>query len=220
MWDIHRDFSGLTLSKIINQDIRSLKDMKLNGLLSCQVQRAFFPSPLAMNIMAATLSDRSVEFESYKKTFFADVYESCAPLAEDIFRTVQKYVSYEYFRDNVKISDSASLEDFKRALDYLRAKQEQLNEILECDGANMSAFLLESMRQLHFYVETMALLLPAVIAKGEGSPKEYVMGLYEKLHRRICEQEARSEASMDAYYYHFIVKGFLEQGEMVNHGGI
>ena len=220
MWDIHRDFSGLTLSKIINQDIRSLKDMKLNGLLSCQVQRAFFPSPLAMNIMSATLSDRSVEFESYKKTFFADVYEGCAPLAEDIFRTVQKYVSYEYFRDNVKISDSASLEDFKRALDYLRAKQEQLNEILECDGANMSAFLLESMRQLHFYVETMALLLPAVIAKGEGSPKEYVMGLYEKLHRRICEQEARSEASMDAYYYHFIVKGFLEQGEMVNHGGI
>ena len=46
------------------------------------------------------------------------------------------------------------------------------------------------------------------------------MSLYDLLHDFVNENELRMSGVLDAFYYHFIVKGFLEKGEMVNYGGI
>ncbi len=54
----HDNLNTFGLSKIINQDIKGFKDINLNGLISCQVLRCFYPVGLEVSAMAETLWDR------------------------------------------------------------------------------------------------------------------------------------------------------------------
>ena len=71
-----------------------------------------------------------------------------------------------------------------------------------------------------FYIDTLLFLLPCCIAKGEKRPQSEVISLYKRLHDYVNENEMRMRGALDAFYFHFIVSGFLEKGEMVNYGGI
>ncbi len=61
MWDIDKEF-GLKLAKVLYQDCIRLKDIGLNGLISCQQNRASFPSGLCQYVMGRTLFDPSCDF--------------------------------------------------------------------------------------------------------------------------------------------------------------
>ena len=52
----------LGLARIVSQDMRDLRDLGLNGIISCQALRSFYPLGLAMNVMAETLWNRDVEY--------------------------------------------------------------------------------------------------------------------------------------------------------------
>lgn len=217
MWDIYRDFSGLTLASILRRDISVFPELGLNGLISCQVQRCFYPSPLAMHVMADSLSEPIEDFDAYCDGFFADAYGPYAESAKGIFRTVQDNVPFDYFRERIPLGDASALQGFRRAEEYLRAAKEPLQGALR---EELEPYLREGLEQLVFYIDTLLLLLPCCIAKGEKRPQSEVMSLYKRLHDYVNENEMRMRGALDAFYFHFIVSGFLEKGEMVNYGGI
>lgn len=64
MWDHYRDPGYEILAEVLHADIQNLAEFNLNGLISCQVQRLFFPSPLLMAVMAATLWNRQADLEA------------------------------------------------------------------------------------------------------------------------------------------------------------
>jgi len=59
-----RSQSPLAFAKLINEDVRNLKDLDLNGMVSCQVLRSFYPAGLQMLSMAATLWDVRTDLDS------------------------------------------------------------------------------------------------------------------------------------------------------------
>jgi hypothetical protein len=50
----------LGLSRVVSRDVKDLNILDLNGLMSCQALRCFYPLGLVMNVMAETLWDRDV----------------------------------------------------------------------------------------------------------------------------------------------------------------
>jgi hypothetical protein len=58
-----RDMNPLGFARLIAADIRSYEELDLNGLVSCQALRAFYPAGLQMSVMASVLWDREADSE-------------------------------------------------------------------------------------------------------------------------------------------------------------
>lgn len=73
---LHDYLNPLGLAQIIHRDMKDLKQLGLNGHVSCQVLRCFYPIGLIMDVMAETLWDRDVQFSDiiskHLKAVFAD----------------------------------------------------------------------------------------------------------------------------------------------------
>ena len=63
MWDHYYDFPQYNHAKILSGDIKNLDKIGLDGLVSCQIQRAFLPTSLSMNTMAETLWNKDADFD-------------------------------------------------------------------------------------------------------------------------------------------------------------
>ena len=83
MWDGLKDIPQWRLSEIIHKDIRSLDSLGLNGLISCQLQRNFFPTPLAMKTMAKSLINPDTDLGVLKE-------ETCRLIDPDHAGLIQK----------------------------------------------------------------------------------------------------------------------------------
>ena len=73
---LHDYLNPLGLARIIHKDMQDLMQLGLNGHVSCQVLRCFYPVGLVMDVMAETLWDRNVQFSDiiteHLKAIFAD----------------------------------------------------------------------------------------------------------------------------------------------------
>ena len=55
-------------------DMKDLKEIGLNGMISCQIHRCFFPTALPMYTMAKTLWSRDANFEDIAETYYRAAY--------------------------------------------------------------------------------------------------------------------------------------------------
>ena len=70
MWDHFKDPAQFGMARVLNEDIRGLRDIGLNGFMSCQVQRSFFPTGLGMTVLGRTLWNRDLSFEEIEEDYF------------------------------------------------------------------------------------------------------------------------------------------------------
>ena len=74
MWDHYKDPGQMASSRVLHADIRSLHDLGLNGLVSCQVQRVFFPTALTMVIMGRTLWNADLDYPEAVREHLSDAF--------------------------------------------------------------------------------------------------------------------------------------------------
>jgi hypothetical protein len=90
MWDHNRDPGGFISAAVLHEDIRGLAALGLNGLVSCQVQRAFFPTGLGMAMLGRTLWDTSLDFRQVAEEHFRAAFGAeglaCLAYCEDLSR--------------------------------------------------------------------------------------------------------------------------------------
>lgn len=67
MWDHFKDPGQFALAEVLHKDIRGLQDIGLNGFMSCQVQRVFFPTGLGMTVLGRTLWNRKLSLDAIAK---------------------------------------------------------------------------------------------------------------------------------------------------------
>ena len=63
MWDHYKDPGQFALAQVLHRGrTRACGDIGLDGFMSCQVQRVFFPTGLGMTVLGRTLWDRTLSF--------------------------------------------------------------------------------------------------------------------------------------------------------------
>lgn len=105
MWDINRDFGGETIAKVLYEDIRSLAAIGLNGFLSCQIQRAFYPNGFAFYLMGRVLSDENAAFKEIREDYYASAFGKYKDFARHFYEEVERTVSFKYMKEE---TDAAS----------------------------------------------------------------------------------------------------------------
>jgi hypothetical protein len=90
MWDHYLDPGEIASATVVHEDMRGLAALGLNGLVSCQEQRVFFPTGLAMTVMGRTLWNHALDFRAiaddhFQATFGADG-AACLAYCEELSR--------------------------------------------------------------------------------------------------------------------------------------
>ena len=74
MWDHSNDPGHMHISRTIADDMKGLARIGLNGYVSCQIQRIFLPTGLAMTAMANTLWDAGADFDKIADDYFVSAF--------------------------------------------------------------------------------------------------------------------------------------------------
>ncbi len=70
MWAHLNDPGYQHCARNLFEDMKGLASIGLNGMISCQTQRCFFPSALPMQMMAAALWDRNCDYEEKSRAYY------------------------------------------------------------------------------------------------------------------------------------------------------
>ncbi len=78
MWDHYHDPGYMQISRVLHDDMNALPKLGINGLISCQAQRCFFPTGLPMAMLGETpWTDRSFDAltEDYLRACYGAAWE-------------------------------------------------------------------------------------------------------------------------------------------------
>ena len=92
MWDIWRQLTDTGLARIYHEDLQQLHQLGLNGLVSCQSFRAFYPSGLAMATLAEALWDPDEPWDAVRQRYLDAAYGDHADFVSDYLDKVESYL--------------------------------------------------------------------------------------------------------------------------------
>lgn len=112
MWDHYRDPGYMQQSAVLQQDVASLEQVGLNGLISCQTQRSFLPTGVGMTAMARTLWNRHADFDAIATDYFAAAFGPDGPVVREYLEGISAAFDPPYIRGD----RTGEPPDFDRAL--------------------------------------------------------------------------------------------------------
>ena len=182
------DFGYVGLSRIIHQDIRKLRQMGLDGYISCQELRAGAPNMLPNYVMGRTLFDETADIDELIWEYFTAAYPDQPESALAHLEMLSRLSSCDYIngkgpRINPDIAErmnaiAKSCHDIEKREDLPRT------------GGLWPVF--------HYHNQWIPLLAQALEAMARGQEEESRV-LYETFRDCICRAEPEFQPWLDVY---------------------
>ena len=99
MWDHFTDPGYYECARILHRDMTNLDKFGLNGMVSCQLQRAAFPTGLPMYAMAKALWNKHAQFEEITSEYFTAAFGEEAEAVEQYLSTLSVLFDPPYLRN-------------------------------------------------------------------------------------------------------------------------
>ncbi|MCL2372591.1 MAG: DUF4838 domain-containing protein [Defluviitaleaceae bacterium] len=128
IWDHYHDPGGHESARILFEDMKNLDKIGLNGMISCQVQRAAFPTGLAMYAMAAALWNKNQDFSNVAAAFYADMFGEAAAEMQQYFASLSLLFQPSYMRGEQPYVNEESAAKFAKAQELIREMQPKLTQ--------------------------------------------------------------------------------------------
>ncbi|MBQ3115879.1 MAG: DUF4838 domain-containing protein [Clostridia bacterium] len=99
MWDHQRDPGYMQISKTLFEDMVALDKIGLDGMISCQVSRASFPTGLPLYAMAKGLWDKTASFDDVADEYFEAEFGDKGREVREYLTKVSDLFDPVYIRD-------------------------------------------------------------------------------------------------------------------------
>ncbi|MBO5454201.1 MAG: DUF4838 domain-containing protein [Clostridia bacterium] len=154
-WDHYLDFPQYNHARILSEDIKSLEDIGLNGLMNCKVQRTYLPSSLGVNVMADTLWNKESDFEaisdSVLRAEFGDAYTKVKEYLSDL----SVYGCPKAFRGEESFVENDNIDSIKKAVDIIK----NFRSVLQKEMCTSDSKVMFAWKKLEFFSDLYELLL-------------------------------------------------------------
>ncbi len=196
LWAAYYDFSLFNLTRVLHEDIRSLKGIGLNGYNSCQVQRLSFPHNLSFEVMARTLWNRTPSFDRLVADHFSVAYGKDWRKAASFFDRISRL--WSPFSEAVYIPrpDDQRIELGRRNIPKIRAMAADMQPIMMRNLRATRGPIQWSWRYMQGYLRLLEKLLPFFEAYLTASPK--IRSLYKQLVNQLYLLENTLHPGLDA----------------------
>jgi hypothetical protein len=208
MWDCYRDPAGLASANVIHQDMRGLAALGLGGLVSCQAQRAFFPTGLSMTVMGRTLWDRTLDFPALAEDYFTSAFGADGPACLAYLETLSELFDPPYLRGERPRRDPASAATYARLPETIAAFRPTIRRNL--DGADPCHA--RSWHYLDRHADLCELLAAALHLRAAGDD-EAAQQAWEQARRFVQEHELELQSVLDGYEYLRVLSRFFYSPE-------
>jgi hypothetical protein len=92
MWANWAQLTDTHIARLFHEDLQHLKEMGLDGIVSCQSFRVFYPSGLAMTALAEALWDPDVPWEAMRGRYLEAAYGEHADFADEYLATLASFL--------------------------------------------------------------------------------------------------------------------------------
>jgi hypothetical protein len=196
MWDHFLDPGYVSVAKVLHQDLGLLHNIGLNGYVSCQVQRAFFPTGLGMMMMGWTLWDQSRDFDvmarDYMQAAFGPAWQECYTYLNKLSELFDPV----YLRGEKSIPIEQAVQSFQQIPDVIEGFRSvtSINVMLEnpCWAA--------SWRYLQHHADITEALSRILVAWARGNEEECSQ-LWEVLKDMVWTREDILQNVFDVYFF-------------------
>ena len=112
IWDHNLDLGGYSTARVLFEDMKNLDMLGLNGMMSCQCQRAFFPTGLSMFAMGEALWNKSSSFEDVAASYYSDLFGEHGDKMHSYFKTLSIMFDPSYLRGEKPVISKESAEQY------------------------------------------------------------------------------------------------------------
>ncbi|MBE6732236.1 MAG: DUF4838 domain-containing protein [Ruminococcaceae bacterium] len=169
MWDHHRDPAHMSMNKVLFNDMKAMRKLDLNGMVSCQNQRVWIPSGFGMVAMAAALWDSDIDYETVAKNYFISAFGNDGILVKEYLEELSNLFSPPYMRGELgAVSPEAAMKAKKIPSfvnSFAKTIEKNLNE-------NLPEVQHKSWEYLDHHKNYSILLAAAIEKLAEGKSEE------------------------------------------------
>ncbi len=202
MWDHILDAGGECIANVLHTDIKNFDNLGMNGFISCQLQRNFFPNSIAMTVLAKTLWDSNTDFDKTRRDLYAAAYgEENADILCEYFATLSKGFDIGALRSQIEI-DSETL---KKNLETAVSAMDNIKSIISENINVEDPCHRESWKILSIHREIYSLLGQSIILRIDGENERADKTLEESI-KTAWENEDSIQSVLDCLFYQSMVK--------------
>lgn len=172
MWDHFCDPGYYEMAKVLFRDMQGLHKVGLNGMISCQNQRVFFPNGLGMTAMATALWDQNADFDDMAKAYFSAAYGKDAESVRAYLQTISKAVDPAYIRGEKGTVNPAAAESLGKVPGILDAFMPKILSAME--DSTLPENVRTSWEYLRYHSGLCRLFALTFQKKAEGNMEEAI----------------------------------------------
>lgn len=205
------DFGYLHISRIISQDIKKLRQMGLDGYISCQELRACSPNMLPNYVMGYTLFEESADAEELIREYFEAAYSEKTQQAREHLERLSTLSSCDYLNGKGPRINEDIAKRMAQIIGVCRKQETQL--VAAPAGPHWDA-----LRHHNGFILGLA---GAMEALASGKPEE-AEARYLQMRQFICVTEPEYQPWLDVYRILEVTQkytGFRIRGEKQKNSG-
>ena len=200
MWDHVNDPGYTQTAQVLHRDIQLLKDLGLDGFISCQVQRASLPTGLPMTIMGWTLWNRTRAFEPMVEDYFAAAYGPDGMQVRVYLERLTELFDPVYLRGEKKDQNEQAVEKLRQ----IQAVVGNFKPVVAQHVATLSNTCWhESWLLLQVHGEISALLAQALALRADKR-KDEARQQWEAVKVFIKTQQAALDNTFDDWLFRLV----------------
>ncbi|HPT63207.1 MAG TPA: DUF4838 domain-containing protein [Candidatus Atribacteria bacterium] len=194
MWEHYTDPGYYKIARLISEDIKSLKSLGLNGLVTCQVQRAFFPTGLPFYLMGKLLWNDRLIFEEVAEDYFLSAFGYEGKKCYEYLKNLSRLFTPLFQEENL---EEKEIYEYGEKIEKLI---KEFHPVIEKNARGDCITRAQSWQYLEYHAELCSQLAKILIEKQKGD-KEKGRERWEELKTFLQKEEDQMQPVFDLFEY-------------------
>lgn len=210
MWDHFRDPGYFKMSRVLFDDMKGLDTLRLNGMVSCQLQRICFPTGLGLSMMARALWNKNADFVKESDAYYSAAFGHGWQTAKEYLSTISELFDPVYMRHEKAQEDPAAALRFKKIPGVINKFESAIEDNLLYNRKSVK--IKKSWEHLRLHAQLCLLMAKALLCKANGNRSDAEI-LWQDMASWARLHEKELEDVFDVYEFLLVMKNTITKDE-------
>jgi len=196
MWDHFKDPGYAAVAHVLTEDIKRLRDIGINGMVSCQVQRVFLPTGLPMFAMGRILWNRETAYEKLAAEYYKAAFGPDGKAVQKYLENLTKLFDPVYIRGEKPTIDANAGRKLRRALRLITG----FEPVIERNVHSENNCWARSWEYLRHHAAICKSFAAALEARARGD-KEAASAAWQRTVEYVSVNEALIHPVLDVFFF-------------------
>ncbi len=188
------DFGYVHIANVIHSDIQKIRQMGLNGYISCQELRAAFPNAFPNYVMGKTLFEKELSIQELTKEYFLACYGGNWQQVLRYLTDLSDLSSCDY----VNGKGERKNQDIAGRMDKIKKRCEEFGEVILSHKNDVGEWDSIYWKVLEYHRNYVILLSEALYMLASGDQAQ-ACEKWKNFRKFICDREPEYQPFLDVY---------------------